>query len=227
MSEDAGYASPIVADVQGVRTIMTLTVRGRRRRPRLGRQADVALYAVPPTAPPTSRRRSTPTTRCSISSAYGTGGALVGLRPAGGEIRAQEIYFTRDMQNHHGGVVLVERLPVRLQQLDPDLPRLGDRQDDVARPQRRQGHHLVRRRPSLHRSARTTSSASSRRRPPAIAKRAGSRFRDQGWPSWAHPGDCRRAALRPQPGDADQLRLRACELTTRRVYAIEETMRGA
>jgi outer membrane protein assembly factor BamB len=43
-----------------------------------------------------------------FSSAYGTGGALVGLRAASGEIRAQEIYFTREMQNHHGGVVLVD-----------------------------------------------------------------------------------------------------------------------
>ena len=42
------------------------------------------------------------------TSAYGTGGALLGLRAENGEVRAQEIYFTRDMQNHHGGVVLVD-----------------------------------------------------------------------------------------------------------------------
>ena len=42
-----------------------------------------------------------------FTSSYGTGGALLGLRATGGEVRAQEIYFTRDMQNHHGGVVLV------------------------------------------------------------------------------------------------------------------------
>jgi outer membrane protein assembly factor BamB len=41
------------------------------------------------------------------TSAYGTGGALLGLRAENGEVRAQEIYFTREMQNHHGGVVLV------------------------------------------------------------------------------------------------------------------------
>ena len=41
------------------------------------------------------------------TSAYGTGGALLGLRAEGGEVKAQEIYFTREMQNHHGGVVLV------------------------------------------------------------------------------------------------------------------------
>ena len=41
------------------------------------------------------------------SSAYGTGGALLALRAEGGEVRAQEKYFTREMQNHHGGLVLV------------------------------------------------------------------------------------------------------------------------
>ncbi|MGE3510151.1 MAG: polyvinylalcohol dehydrogenase, partial [Vicinamibacterales bacterium] len=41
-------------------------------------------------------------------SSYGTGGALLGLRAEGGEVRAQVVYFTRDMQNHHGGVVLLD-----------------------------------------------------------------------------------------------------------------------
>ena len=42
------------------------------------------------------------------TSGYGTGGALIGLRAESGEVRAQQIYFTREMQNHHGGVVLVD-----------------------------------------------------------------------------------------------------------------------
>jgi len=41
------------------------------------------------------------------TSAYGTGAALLGLTAAAGTVQAQEIYFTREMQNHHGGVVLV------------------------------------------------------------------------------------------------------------------------
>ena len=41
------------------------------------------------------------------SSAYGTGAALLGLTAQAGEVKAQQIYFTREMQNHHGGVVLV------------------------------------------------------------------------------------------------------------------------
>ena len=42
-----------------------------------------------------------------FTSSYGAGGALLGLKASGNEVHAQEIYFTRDMRNHHGGVVLV------------------------------------------------------------------------------------------------------------------------
>ena len=42
-----------------------------------------------------------------FTSAYGTGGALLGLTAEAGEVKAKEIYFTRELQNHHGGVVLV------------------------------------------------------------------------------------------------------------------------
>ena len=73
------------------------------------------------------------------SSDYGTGGALLRCAPQNGEVRAQEVYFTRDMQNHHGGSWSGEWLSLRLQQRDPDLPRVRDRQGDVAAPQRRQG----------------------------------------------------------------------------------------
>jgi outer membrane protein assembly factor BamB len=46
--------------------------------------------------------------RVFYTSAYGTGGALLGLKAAGQDVSAQEIYFTNNMQNHHGGVVLVD-----------------------------------------------------------------------------------------------------------------------
>ena len=41
------------------------------------------------------------------ASAYGTGGALLELRADGdGAVRAREVYFTRQMQDHHEGVIL-------------------------------------------------------------------------------------------------------------------------
>ena len=42
------------------------------------------------------------------ASAYGAGGALVKLiKDDKGGVKAEEVWFTRDMENHHGGVVLV------------------------------------------------------------------------------------------------------------------------
>ena len=41
------------------------------------------------------------------TSAYNTGCALLELNAKGNEVAAKEVYFSRDMQNHHGGVVLI------------------------------------------------------------------------------------------------------------------------
>jgi outer membrane protein assembly factor BamB len=42
------------------------------------------------------------------ASAYGTGGGLVWAKKVGEEFQPQEIYFTKDMKNHHGGMILLE-----------------------------------------------------------------------------------------------------------------------
>ncbi|MBI3049618.1 MAG: PQQ-like beta-propeller repeat protein [Acidobacteria bacterium] len=106
LSDPAGYASPIVADVQGVRTIMTLTgeagvgvraVDGRL----MWRYERVANNTANITTPIFHDNK------VFYSSNYGVGGVLLTLRAEGGEVRAQEAYFTREMQNHHGGIVLV------------------------------------------------------------------------------------------------------------------------
>jgi outer membrane protein assembly factor BamB len=46
--------------------------------------------------------------RVFFSSAYGTGGGLLDLTAQNGEVKAKEAYFTRNMKNHHGGIVLVD-----------------------------------------------------------------------------------------------------------------------
>jgi outer membrane protein assembly factor BamB len=106
LSDEAGYASPIVADVQGVRTIMTLTgeagVGVRRSDGKLmWRYTRVANRTANITTPVYHD------SKVFYTSDYGTGGALLGLKAVSGEVRADEIYFTRNMKNHHGGVVLV------------------------------------------------------------------------------------------------------------------------
>jgi outer membrane protein assembly factor BamB len=42
------------------------------------------------------------------TSAYGAGGGLVKLTKDGDGVKAEEVYFTKSMENHHGGVVLVD-----------------------------------------------------------------------------------------------------------------------
>jgi outer membrane protein assembly factor BamB len=107
LSDEAGYASSVVADVQGVRTIMTLTgnagigVRASDGK-LMWRYGNVANNTANITTPVYSNGK------VFFTSAYGTGGALLGLKANGQDVTAQEIYFTRNMQNHHGGVVLVD-----------------------------------------------------------------------------------------------------------------------
>jgi outer membrane protein assembly factor BamB len=106
LSDQAGYASPVAADVQGVRTIMTLTAEAG-----VGVRASDGklMWRYRPVANSTANI-TTPVfsdNKVFYTSAYGTGGALLGLRAEGGVVKAQEIYFTREMENHHGGVVLV------------------------------------------------------------------------------------------------------------------------
>ena len=106
LSDEAGYASPIVADVGGVRTIMTFTANAG-----VGvRASDGKLMWRNSQAANGTANIATPVYsdgKVFFTSSYGTGASLLGLKAAGGEVRAQEIYFTRDMRNHHGGVVLV------------------------------------------------------------------------------------------------------------------------
>jgi outer membrane protein assembly factor BamB len=107
LSDEAGYASPIVADVQGVRIVMTLTSRAG-----VGVRASDGklMWRFQPVANNTANI-ATPIfhdNKVFYTSNYGTGAALLGLTVQNGEVNLQQIYFTREMQNHHGGVVLVD-----------------------------------------------------------------------------------------------------------------------
>ena len=107
LSDQAGYASPVVADVDGVRTVMTFTSEAG-----VGvRASDGHLMWRYPGVANSTANITTPVfhdNKVFYTSAYGRGGALLGLSAEDGEVRAEEIYFTRDLQNHHGGVVLVD-----------------------------------------------------------------------------------------------------------------------
>jgi outer membrane protein assembly factor BamB len=106
LSDPAGYSSTIVADIGGVRTYMSLTSAAG-----VGvRASDGKLMWHYARAANRVANITTPLffdNKVFYTSAYDTGGGLVGLTPENGEVKAKEIYFTRDMKNHHGGVVLV------------------------------------------------------------------------------------------------------------------------
>jgi outer membrane protein assembly factor BamB len=42
------------------------------------------------------------------ASGYGAGGGVVEIKAAADEVKAEEVFFTRDMKNHHGGVILLD-----------------------------------------------------------------------------------------------------------------------
>lgn len=106
LSDEAAYSSCILVDVGGVKTILNFTST-----------AGVGVRASDGKVMFRYNRAANGTANCTtpvfadnkvfFTSAYGTGGGLLSLSAQNGEVRHQEVYFTRDMMNHHGGVVLI------------------------------------------------------------------------------------------------------------------------
>jgi outer membrane protein assembly factor BamB len=107
LSDPAGYSSPIVADIGGVRTYMTFTAGAG-----VGvRASDGKLMFRYENAANNTANITTPIfhdNKVFFTSAYDTGAGLVALTAQNGSVTANEVYFTRNMKNHHGGVVLVD-----------------------------------------------------------------------------------------------------------------------
>jgi outer membrane protein assembly factor BamB len=102
----AGYSSAVVHEAGGIREAIYFTHTGV-----IGVDVNTGkrLWSYEPVANDTANI-ATPIVRENkvfVSSDYGTGAALLELTPDGGGIRAKEIYFTRDMRNHHASSVLV------------------------------------------------------------------------------------------------------------------------
>jgi outer membrane protein assembly factor BamB len=105
----AAYASAIAIDFDGVRQYVQLTAK--------------ALVSVAASDGKFLWRYDKPANRMGIncttplfhdgmvfaSSAYGAGGGLVKLgKDTAGAVKAEEVYATGEMENHHGGVILID-----------------------------------------------------------------------------------------------------------------------
>jgi outer membrane protein assembly factor BamB len=104
--DTAGYSSAVLHEVGGVRQAIVFT--GQRA---LGLNIDNGrvLWSYDRVANRVANI-ATPIARGNhvfLSSDYGTGAALLELTPSAGAIAAREVYFTRDMRNHHASSVLI------------------------------------------------------------------------------------------------------------------------
>jgi outer membrane protein assembly factor BamB len=105
-NDEAGYSSPMLLRTGSLQQVVFFT--GRRALavdPRDGRLLWSYNRASNNTA-----NIATPVVRGNrvfVSSDYGTGAALLEVRAAGNVASADEVYFTREMRNHHASSVVV------------------------------------------------------------------------------------------------------------------------
>ena len=105
----AAYASPIAIDFEGQRQYVQLTAKAL-----IGVAADDGKFLWRYDAPANRMgiNCSTPIYHDGAvfsASAYNAGGGLVKLtKGENGDIKAEEVWFSKDMENHHGGVLIID-----------------------------------------------------------------------------------------------------------------------
>ena len=107
-SSGAGYSSAIAINFEGQRQYVQLTATAL-----VGVAADDGEVLWTYDRPANSNRINCSSPRYHngmvfAASAYGNGGGAVKLTKAGDAIKAEEVYFTKNMKNHHGGMVIVD-----------------------------------------------------------------------------------------------------------------------
>lgn len=107
VGDGAGYSSIIKAELAGRKTYVQFTAEGV-----IGVDADSGEFLWRYNAPANGTANiSTPIAdgnRVFAASGYGAGGGLVAISQAEGRFAADQVYLTRDMKNHHGGVLLID-----------------------------------------------------------------------------------------------------------------------
>ncbi len=106
-SPQAAYSSPIITTVGGVKQYVNFT-----RNAVIGvRASDGAFLWSQSGSANGTANCSSPLAAGNLvfsASGYGKGGALVELASAGGKTTSKQVYHTRNMKNHHGGMVLLK-----------------------------------------------------------------------------------------------------------------------
>lgn len=188
LSDGAGYSSCVATDVGNVRVIANLTDRAG-----VGVRATDGklMWRYERTANRTANI-ATPVfhdNKVFYTSDYGTGCALLGLTAQDGAVKADEIYFNRDMQNHHGGVILhngylygYSGSILTCMEFTTGRVSWKDRSVGKGTLTYADGHLYLLSENNVVGLAQAT---------PEVYREQG-RFPipDQGWPSWAHPVVC-------------------------------------
>jgi len=188
LSDAAAYSSCVVAEAGGVRAFTTLTESAA-----VGvRASDGKLLWRYPRVANGTANVTTPVVRDGkvfYTSAYNTGSALLELAAGNGNIEAREIYFSRDMMNHHGGVVLVDgflygfsNAILTCMEFATGKVRWKDRSVGKGSLTYADG--------SLYLLSESNTVGLAQASPDGYRERGRFQIADQGWPSWAHPVVC-------------------------------------
>ena len=152
-----------------------------------------------------------------FTSAYGTGGGLLDLTAQNGEVKAKEVYFTRSMNNHHGGVVLVDGYLYGFN--DSILTCLEFATGKMMWRDRSVGKGSVTFADgNLYIQSEDNVVGLAEATPSGYREKGRFSIPDKGYPELGAPGDQRRPAVRAQSGHADRVQhqrpMRFCKLKT-------------
>ena len=185
LSDEAGYASSMVANIHGVRTIFGFTAKGavgiRANDGKLMWRYDKVANRTANITTPIIHDN-----KVFYTSAYGTGCALLDLKKEGDEIKANEIYFNSDMMNHHGGVVLVNgylygfsNAILTCMEFATGKVMWKDRSVGKGTLTYADGH--------LYMLGEGNTAGLAEATPSGYKEKGRFNIADSGWPSWAHP----------------------------------------
>lgn len=107
IGDQAGYSSIVKADLDGVKQYVQFTSSGVVG---VDAKAGALLWRYNRPANGTANISTAVATSDSVfaASGYGTGGGLVHVHKSAAGFSADEAYFTKEMKNHHGGMILLD-----------------------------------------------------------------------------------------------------------------------